>query len=156
MEKLGNSWDEFAYTRQAGILSKMALNVDPQEKEAYYRLALKHLDAAIEQNPNYINSHVKKAHILEHLGDYEEALSCFESIDLEEVNDLSLYLDKGRLYTKMGDVEEGIRYFDFAISLAPTFTDAYIEKADAFFSIGDVQRATECYEAWLKIEDGND
>ncbi len=152
MEKLDNSWNEITHNRQAVILCKMARKLDLAEREEYYKLALQHLNIAIERSPNYTEPHIRKAHILEHLGDYEEALSCFESIDLEKTGDLNLYLDKGRLHTKLGDFDEGIKCFDFAISLKPTFTDAYIEKADAFFVVGDFEKAAECYRSCLMVE----
>jgi tetratricopeptide (TPR) repeat protein len=135
-----------------------------EKKEAIYIRALDILDGVIEVQSEEIEifrlgsahliPYVKKVEILEEMGRYEEALDCFERLNLEEIGDMTLCLTKARLTGRIGDVDDALEQFDEIIKKCPIFSDAYLEKADFCFEIGESEKAMECYKNWEIVEAG--
>jgi tetratricopeptide (TPR) repeat protein len=130
-------------------------------KNYYYsNLFKKCLDAneeALKIYPNGINALVHKGIALNSLGQYEEAIKCYdEVINKLDPTSVLAWLHKGVTLVKLGKTEEAIECFDEIITkLDPKYVHAWGDKGWALDKLSRYQEAIECYDKALEI-DSND
>lgn len=87
------------------------------------------------------------------LGQYEEALACFDAaLELEPGQGEAL-VKKGSALEKMNRVDQAIECYDRAIQVDSSLTIAYLHKGGLFNRMERYHEALECYEKALQTQE---
>ncbi len=107
-----------------------ALEIDPEDQAAWYRLGLLHLE----------------------LERFADADSCFDrSLDIESSN-AKIWMSKGFAMEKQEMYEEAVSSYDRAIGLDSNDKEAWNAKAQVMLKLGRPEQALRCYDHALSID----
>ena len=91
------------------------------------------------------------------LGDYTEAISCYDDFAKSYPNPIYtsvLLSGKGLSYQRQGRYDDAFKSYDSALELDPGFADAWNNKGLTLVSLEKYQDAISCYDKALELDPG--
>ena len=135
---------------------------------SYIRSAITDFDTAIKIDTDYFRASsnriykykffeifTKRAASFEALGDFEKALSDYNSALEAAPGNYDLYINRGVIKSDMGDFEAALVDFDRAVQNLPNNVSAFSNRALANAKLGNLQPALEDYDKALSIDNRN-
>lgn len=93
--------------------------------------------------------------ILSHLGENQEALSCYKQALYLDSNSAPLHNNIGLLYFKMEDWDNALIHFTRAVEIRPDYNISIIHQGHVYMRLGECRKATERYERSLELDPNN-
>lgn len=143
--------------------------VDPTNDQAFYNLALVHiemrkferakedLNRAIATNPEVAGYHEKLGTVLKHLEDWEGAKEAFARAIETDSGLFKAHFKLGQVLEKLDDEQNALRSYTQAIEQGPRFIPAYSELGRLYADLGYLDHASQVLREGLKVSvDGSD
>ncbi len=124
--------------------------------------ALRHFDAALEENPAYAEAHLNRGIVLNELGRHQEAHEALARADELDRRDSRIFPSEvgnriavthaqlGDLYLMADHLEEAREHYKKALSIRPRFLDIRSKYAEALIELGEHEDARAELEAILE------
>ena len=112
--------------------------------------AIADYDRAIQLNPSYIDSYVKRGRTHTFSGNYRQAIIDYDKAIQLNPNYTDAYVNRGRVYFILGDNQSAILDYSQAIRIEPDYVDAYVMRGIARSELGANQAAIADYDQALK------
>jgi tetratricopeptide (TPR) repeat protein len=106
----------------------------------------------MSKNPNEAEQWLQKGIDYIELGNYEEAIKCFDQALEIDGNYVPAWNSKGNALGNLGRHEEAIACYDKAIEIDPKYLDAWINKGNAFSNLGRFGDALDFYDKAIAID----
>jgi Tfp pilus assembly protein PilF len=92
-----------------------------------------------------------KGILLNALGKFEDALTCFDEAVEINGNQADVWFNKGYTHSVLGQLDEAVGSFKEAIEIDPNFEAAYMEIAFAYVQMGCAMDAVEMYDKSIEL-----
>jgi len=125
------------------------------ENVGKWKLALKTLEEAIEQNPHNEGAIYEIAFCYDQLGEYEKSVQCYSGFIDENPYSFTAWYNLGNAYLKIEDYEQAIWAYDYCILINDDFGPVYFNLGNAYLSLDKYTKAIESFETSIRL-DGDD
>ena len=108
----------------------------------------------IPSSPQSAREWFAKGNAVADLGQFEEAIICYEQVIKLNLNDAAVYYNLGIAYADgRHDYDKAIEYYKKAIELSPDYADAY-NNLGLVYQDGkqNYDKAIECFEKAIKLD----
>lgn len=119
-------------------------------------LALQYLDRALSLDPQHAQAWYCKASLLGELGQFEEAIDCYQK-SAEHAEDhahLPLF-NLGNIYQEQQRFEQALACFELATEVNPEMTDAWINRGRLLDERDYHEEAIQCYDRAIQLDRGD-
>lgn len=113
--------------------------------------AIKELDKAINDKPEYIDAHINRAKIYSALHNYDFALDDFEHVLKIEPNNFEAIKGRGLINLELKQYEHAIKDFNAAISKIKNDPKLFLFRAYSFFEIDLLIMACEDWQSAAEL-----
>ncbi|KAI9891516.1 MAG: TOM (translocase of outer membrane) complex component [Vezdaea aestivalis] len=118
-------------------------------------LAREDLAKAIEIDPKYTQSYIKRASMFLELGNQEQAMADFETALSFDPLDPDIYYHKAQLHFVFGDLAEAITLYQKSIDLDKDFIFSHIQLGVTQYKMGSIASSTATFRRCIKNFDKN-
>ncbi|KAI7828012.1 hypothetical protein BC939DRAFT_483512 [Gamsiella multidivaricata] len=112
--------------------------------------ALADFDKAIELDPNYVQTYIKRGSIFMEQGDAAKTFHEFETAISIDAEDPNIYYHRGQVYFITGEYESAAKDYIKSIELEPKFVFSHIQYGVAQYKIGNISDAMNIFKKALK------
>lgn len=126
-----------------------------KENSGEDRLAIEHYSQAIDLDPNNSEAYYRRGLTYYNLHEDRLALADLTKAIQFEVQDAQIYYKRGNVRFTMGDRQGAIADYTTAVQLNPKLIDAYINRGFVYADLGNELAAIEDYSQAIKL-DGSD
>ena len=97
----------------------------------------------------------KKGEVFVRLGQYDDAVKCYDKSLEIDYNNPAIWCNKGNLLYILKRYKRAIECYDKALEIDAYFAKAWYNMGNAFYCLGDYEKAIHCYDSLLTIEPTN-
>ncbi|KAF9165873.1 TOM (translocase of outer membrane) complex component [Mortierella sp. AD011] len=112
--------------------------------------ALADFDKAIELDPNYVQTYIKRGSIFMEQGDAMKTFNEFETAISIDANDPNIYYHRGQVFFITGEYESAAKDYIKSIELEPKFVFSHIQYGVAQYKLGNISDAMNIFKKALK------
>ncbi|KAF9295048.1 mitochondrial precursor protein import receptor tom70 [Linnemannia elongata] len=112
--------------------------------------ALVDFDKAIEINPNYVQTYIKRGSIFMEQGDAIKTFNEFETAISIDAEDPNIYYHRGQVFFITGEYEAAAKDYIKSIELEPKFVFSHIQYGVAQYKLGNISDAMNVFKKALK------
>ncbi|KAF9436419.1 TOM (translocase of outer membrane) complex component [Entomortierella beljakovae] len=112
--------------------------------------ALLDFNKAIEADPNYIQTYIKRGSIFMEQGDAEKTFNEFETAISIDPEDPNIYYHRGQVFFITGEHEAAAKDYIKSIELEPKFVFSHIQYGVAQYKLGNITEAMNIFKKALK------
>ncbi|KAI8596449.1 mitochondrial precursor protein import receptor tom70 [Dissophora ornata] len=112
--------------------------------------ALADFDKAIELDPNYVQTYIKRGSIFMEQGDAGKTFGEFETAISIDAEDPNIYYHRGQVFFITGEYESAARDYVKSIELEPKFVFSHIQYGVAQYKLGNISDAMNIFKKALK------
>jgi len=141
-----------------------AIDIDPDDANAYYKRANIHFDmdnhelaivdysAAIERDPNYSDAYFNRGLAQADTGNLQAAISDFSQVLQLNPNDPDAYYHRGLMSHEVDDFQSSLQDYTQAILLDAENPYPYISRGLAHSALGDKQKAIADFTQAIRVD----
>ncbi|AIQ97403.1 tetratricopeptide repeat protein [Prochlorococcus sp. MIT 0801] len=145
--------NDIGKSKEAEILFRKAIDLDPTKENAYYNLAnvfrslnrLKdaeiYIRKAIEIRPNFAEAHLSLANILRDLGKFNESEISLCSAIKFKPDFAEAHLNLGNIMRDLGKLDEALISVRKSIDIKPGFAEAHLNLANILMDLGQLNNS---------------
>ncbi|KAF9373416.1 TOM (translocase of outer membrane) complex component [Podila verticillata] len=111
--------------------------------------ALVDFDKAIELDPNYVQTYIKRGSIFMEQADAPKTFQEFDTAISIEPTDPNIYYHRGQVHFITGDYEAAGKDYIKSIELEPTFVFSHIQYGVSQYKLGNISDAMETFKKAL-------
>ncbi|KAF9576225.1 TOM (translocase of outer membrane) complex component [Mortierella alpina] len=112
--------------------------------------ALVDFNKAIELDPNYVQTYIKRGSIFMEQGDAEKTFNEFETAISIDAEDPNIYYHRGQVFFITGEYEHAAKDYIKSIELEPKFVFSHIQYGVAQYKLGNIADAMAIFKKALK------
>ncbi|KAG0072317.1 TOM (translocase of outer membrane) complex component [Linnemannia elongata] len=112
--------------------------------------ALVDFDKAIEIDPNYVQTYIKRGSIFMEQGDAIKTFNEFETAISIDAEDPNIYYHRGQVFFITGEYEAAAKDYIKSIELEPKFVFSHIQYGVAQYKLGNISDAMNVFKKALK------
>ncbi|KAK3841973.1 MAG: hypothetical protein J3R72DRAFT_444134 [Linnemannia gamsii] len=112
--------------------------------------ALVDFDKAIETDPNYVQTYIKRGSIFMEQGDALKTFNEFETAISIDAEDPNIYYHRGQVFFITGEYEAAAKDYIKSIELEPKFVFSHIQYGVAQYKLGNISDAMNVFKKALK------
>ncbi|KAF9107816.1 TOM (translocase of outer membrane) complex component [Mortierella sp. AM989] len=112
--------------------------------------ALVDFDRAIELDPNYVQTYIKRGSIFMEQGDATKTFNEFETAISIDAEDPNIYYHRGQVFFITGEYESAAKDYIKSIELEPKFVFSHIQYGVAQYKLGNITEAMNIFKKALK------
>ncbi|KAF9924322.1 TOM (translocase of outer membrane) complex component [Modicella reniformis] len=112
--------------------------------------AIADLNKAVELDPSYVQTYIKRGSIYMEQGDITTTIGEFETAISTDAEDPNIYYHRGQVWFIGGEYESAIKDYLKSIELEPTFVFSHIQLGVAQYKLGNVTEGLNIFKKALK------
>jgi len=125
------------------------------ENARQYHLAIKYLEQAHSENPEFLSVIYDLGYFNERLDHFNKSIEYYQKyLDIDPFSE-NVWYNLGVAYFKLEQSEKAIEAYDYSIAINPDYASAYFNKANTYASIDEYEKAIETIYEFLEIEPEN-
>lgn len=113
------------------------------------------LDEFIANHPGHAAGLFFKAHFLQEMNDYQNALRFYDKAINARPDYANAYNNRGVIHHKQGRLHRAIQDYNYAIKFLPEFAEAYYNRALSHQKLGRTEQALQDYGRLLQLNPGH-
>ena len=117
-----------------------------------YAEALRHIDAALELNPNAAAAHNNRGNALRRLNRHEEAIVCLDRAIALKPDYAEAFNNRGNALQELSRLDEALASFDRAIALKSDFAEAFNNRGSALARLARFEEAVASYDRAIVLQ----
>jgi tetratricopeptide (TPR) repeat protein len=122
------------------------------ESAKNYKLSLKYLQKAYEEEPENLPVLYDIAYYYERIRMYKESLEFYNKyLDVDPFSE-NVWYNLGVLYYKLNRSTDAHVAYDYAIAINPRYPSPYFNKANVYANDGEYSKAINIYKEFLELE----
>ena len=123
-----------------------------EEKDRYYKNAIRHYAEAIKLKPNFANAYNNRGNVYRSTGDFDAAIQDFNDAINLGPEKASFYNNRGSSYFRAGDFDAAIQDYSNSIRLDPKDAWSYNSRGVAYFRAGDFEAAVADFSKAIDLD----
>ncbi len=125
------------------------------ENARQYNLAIKYLERAHLENPEFLSVIYDLGYFYERLDNFNKSVDYYQKyLDLDPFSE-NVWYNLGVAYFKLEQPELALKAYDYSIAINPDYASAYFNKANTYGSMEKYDKAVEVISEFIEIEPEN-
>jgi tetratricopeptide (TPR) repeat protein len=112
--------------------------------------AIENINAAIELDPENLNSYFARGTVYNKLGEYEASIQDYDKLYEANFYSVSTLIARGDVYNNMGEYKRAIDDYDEALRLDPGNAEALNDRGTSYLGLGNFQNAIAEFDGAIR------